>query len=460
MCNKTSKFLLVQQLPLVYQIKVHNSCVCNELHALLRRHLIHRPVNFDARFTKKSLREMARLHLPVYSLQRATFDEIIDRYRGAKKRAYQRGAHLLDFDRSERSWSVVSMFVKAERISTDDMDVKVPRAIQFRKPQFNLLLATYLHPFEQQFYNLNGVLGFPIIAKGKNNIQRAEIFIEAYSTFYVPVVLLIDHSKLDSYVNVHHLKLVHWVYSRSIHDKYLRYLLHFQLRNRGYSKWGLKYLIEATRMSGDYDTGLGNTLLCVLVILVVFRNIKHYMLADGDDINVVIEKGDLHRVNVALFEKLGFKTVVNIVDELHQVEFCRAKLLLTTPPRFAREPRRALSNMSAALKVFTGSGIQRYIAGIGVGELSASNGVPILMPIALKMSRMHTNPIYDESYMARYGPPGDLLPITPEVRIMYADAWGISPSQQELYERDYSPHLQRSLLSWYNSLQSDASFEE
>nr|WKV34071.1 MAG: RNA-dependent RNA polymerase [Riboviria sp.] len=455
-CSKTSKLLLVQEVPIAYQHKFYNSCICNEYHALLRRHLVQRPDLMDVRYFQKQVRNYILEFIPKGPIVRVSFEHLVSRYTGAKRRLYQKAAELLDFDRNERSWSVVSMFVKAERIPTSDLDSKAPRAIQFRKPQFNLLLASYLHPLELAAYQMTGVIGLRMVAKGLNNLQRASLLVEASNSFRDPLYIMLDHSKFDSYVNKFHLKYCHIIYNKVFSDPYLRYLLHFQVNNRGWTKGGIRYSVEATRMSGDFDTGMGNTLINLLVIRAWFNNFKHYMLVDGDDAVLIVEKLDAQYLDSKHFSRMGFETQLSYTTELEGVEFCRAKLLLLDPPRFAREPWRALSHLSSSLKSYSGSGIPRYLAGIGLGELAASNGVPIIMPIALKMSTLSKKPIYDEGYIVRYGDAGKLAPITSAARIAYWLAWGITPTEQERIEAEYTPNWHAGLHEWFNSLPENA----
>lgn len=454
-CNRVSKIVVVQEVPLAYPVTIFNSCVCNELHALYRRHLVSRDFPIDLPLLKRVFnhiinREILPQMPPVLPVD---FDCIVNRYRGAKRAAYAAAAVQLGFDRFEKTWSVISMFVKGEKASVWELKDKVPRAIQFRRPMFNLLLATYLHPLEVAFYNIRGMLGLPIIAKGLNNVTRATILTQAKTHFRRPVFLMMDISKMDSCVTKEHLKLEHKFYNRVMKCRYLRRLLKFQIKNRGYSKGGIKYSILGTRMSGDYNTGLGNTLISVVLMWYFLRAIVHFFLADGDDMCAIIEEEDLASLDFELFRLFGFDVKVDISTNEADIMFCRSKLLPVDPPRFAREPVRALSNIATSLKQYYGEGINRYLAGVGQGQLSVSNGVPILGPIALKMSSLSNKPIYDESYMARYGPPAEILPITDEVRVAYAEAWGISPTQQIELENLYAPpRVGAPLLDWYNSL--------
>lgn len=253
--HKYSYFSCVQNLPATYQTRIFNSCICNELHALLRRHLTVRPTQFDPGYFRRKSRPILQLYREI-QVERARYSAIINGYVGGKKKIYERAAENLRHTRNYHAWAAVSMFVKAERFTEEEITKKVPRAIQFRRPEFNLLLASYLKPYEHAVYSIDGMLGLREVAKGLNNIQRASILQQATALFDNPIFISTDHSKFDSYVNKTHLGLLHDLYLRAYSQcTLLRRLLNHQKVNWGYSRNGLRYRVEATRMSGDYDTG-------------------------------------------------------------------------------------------------------------------------------------------------------------------------------------------------------------
>lgn len=418
-----------------YQVSVHNSCQCNELHALYRRHLIARNTELDVEFLQTML--------PVnVDCERISYDEVVSGYTGRKKRMYY-GA-MLTLIQSPwflHSWSRVKMFVKPDRYPAADIYDKIPRAIQYRKPEFNLLLATYLKPYEHAFYeNALSNIGLRSVAKGLNNFQRAANLVEAATYFRNPVYVLCDHSKFDSHVTVHHLKWVHQQYLRTYpHSYLLRALLKYQLTNKGTTKSGIKYTVKGTRMSGDYDTALGNTLLNYAILNTCFNHIKNHIFLDGDDSVIIVESDDLNSVDFSMFSRLGMTTETQVVREAHEVEFCRAKLY-PEGPLFMRNHKRSLSNLCVSLKTYTGEGIKRYYAGVGVGELCINNGVPIMGPIALKLAS-YGKPLELEEYKY-YGAYEGYQQPTDDARLAYYNMFGVSPEEQIRIERDFVPPLE------------------
>nr|WKV33488.1 MAG: RNA-dependent RNA polymerase [Riboviria sp.] len=389
--------------------------------------------------------------------ERTSYCEVLKAYVGSKRRTYERAYQAVQGPRFYKQWAMVKMFVKPDKYAANVIRSKAPRAIQYRDPAFNLMVATYLRPLEHNYYEFKDKFDLRVVAKGLNNIERAQNLVDAAAMFENPVFVLLDHSKFDSHVRVEHLKFVHSIYHSVYKSRFLKFLLTHQIRNRGVTKGGIRYTVKGTRMSGDYDTALGNTLLNHYMLWKVFKLVKHHILLDGDDSVVVMEMRDLPQIDFGLFDRMGMKTEWSVATEIEDVEFCRSKLLPLDPPRFAREAHRALSNQSISLRTYSGKDAwQRYLAGVGAGEMAASNGVPILGPCARKLAALHTNPIYDPSYGFK-GTPGDYIEPTMDARIAYWKAWGITPQEQLQIEADYvtpeleDGHLKLSNVDWYES---------
>lgn len=436
LCSYRTKFVPIQCIENTYQVQTHNSCGCNELRALCFRHLVPNNAPFDKGFFRKHISSFLKLKCP-QNINTMTYAEVIANYDGAKKRRYKEARELLRGDHRDRAWSSVNMFVKADRYSATSVYDKAPRAIQFRHPAFNLQVAKFLKPFEEAYYQHTDWTGLFVVAKGHNNIERAQNIVDASKMFRNPKYILLDHKKFDAHQLVEHILFLHRAYNRTFGDRRLSKLLRLMLRNRGFSKSGIRYTVNGTRMSGDYDTGLGNTFLNDYIIYCLLFGIKYHLLVDGDDSVIIIEADDVAKIDWSRLGKLGMESTYEIVSELHQIEFCRAKLLPLDPPRFARDPIRALSNMTCSFKHYSGDGYLRHIAGLGLGEASASNGVPIIGPIAWKMSHAHSKPIVEENIKYMYGAAGHPLEIDDEARRWVHEQYGISPATQLAMEMSY-----------------------
>lgn len=436
-----------------YRVATHAGCTCNELQALTKRHLIPRGLQLDVNYFKSQCFDVhVDVGRPLSKL------EFINNYSGAKKRSYSNAYHTLQQSVSFDALSRIKMFVKPDKLTIDKAETGAPRAIQYRTPEFNLLVGRWLKPYEEALYEqLKAPTGFKAIAKGMNNYQRAANIAEAAKLFQCPVFLLLDHAKFDSCVHKLLLKWTHRQYNRAFRNAFLRFLLSKTLINRCKSANGVKYKVEGTRMSGDYDTALGNCLVNFLLLTSWLKGVYHHVLLDGDDSVVIVELKDLERVlaNFGHFAKMGFDTEMQVVYNINEVEFCRAKFLDIEPPRFARDPVRVMSNWNVANSFVAPEMLSRYLAGVGIGELACNAGVPILGPCARKLADLHTKPILQDSYRYAYGVDIGTELVSDDARLAFEDTFGISAREQLLIESEFAPSGVGDcarLLSHYESL--------
>lgn len=453
-CNHQSKLRIGLVIPNTYQAITHNSCVCNEYRALVDRHICERITDFDHKFFKQGFLQF-RKQLD-FTVERIPYSAVVSDYVGGKRRMYEAARQLLLGPKHIKLWSRVQMFVKPDKYPLAQISSKAPRAIQYRTPMYNLMLASYLKPYEHAYYNMVDKYGLKVVAKSLNNLERAANIVAASKLFDNPVFVLCDHSKFDSHVKPEHLKLVHKFYTHIFKSKQLYDLLKCQLVNRCYSKGGISYVVKGTRMSGDYDTALGNTLLNHYILTQVFRKTNHHILLDGDDSVIVMPKEHLQYVNWREFSRMGMNTTFEVVAELTRVEFCRSRLIdIHRTPRFARDWRRAAANMGITIQNYPNPDAwQRYYAGVGLGELAASSGVPIIGVLARRLSELHTKPIMLPEYRFK-GEFKHWAEIDDTVRLDYYEQWGVTPREQELIELElansslkdllHSEHLYKSL---------------
>lgn len=428
---------------LAYQVAVHASCICNERVALYNRHAIDRGyLPFDAGLFRRAFRSVK---LPYEQLTRIHMLEIVKSYAGPRRKsyyaAYQRLQHCWWSDRYAR----VSMFIKPDKYSRGDVMAKAPRAIQFRSKEFNLHLASFLKPVEDYVYSEVKIDGLRCIVKGLSPFERAGLFMLKFKKFRDPVFLELDHSKFDSTVRVEHLKEVHRYYRRFYgRGNMLERLLRCQLRNVGWSKGGIKYRVDGTRMSGDYDTGLGNSILNYVVLVAWARmcNLGHIdVILDGDDSIMIVERKVVDKVVPALFARLGFETKFRVVTDVHQVDFCQCRFMTVPVPNFVRNPVRVASHMSVSLKTYNLRKYKELCMAMGLCELSLNPGIPIISVMARKYASLGVRPYFTEELRRRMGGIKWKMrahPITDEARYQFYRCWGIGPAMQEALEVEFT----------------------
>lgn len=333
------------------------------------------------------------------------------------------------------------MFVKPDRFPEDTVKTKPPRAIQFRTPEFNLMMAHYLKRFEEETYN-NLKLGRSHtrnIMKGLNPRKRAQLVMKKVRAFREPVFVCLDHSRFDSCIQPIHLKETHKIYAKSV-GKSVRKVVNHQLENKGYTRHGIRYKAIGTRMSGDFDTGLGNCLVNTASILSVIGDLNADFFLDGDDAVIILEKPDLNLLKINNFAHFGLITKINIQTELQRVEFCQSRIIFNNGPIFSRNPIRALSHSMISRKQYTPKSSCEYLRGVGECEESVSYGIPILHKLSRLLQEASPRAFYDSDMLWRmaHGESMRKCEVTDEARMSFYLAWGITPQLQL--------HIEASLL--------------
>lgn len=444
-CHKKTRAFIDWVIPGTYQVYVPATCVCNERVSLFNRHLIDRKTqNYDEQYMDRCMKRFNKMH-QVEQVERVKYSDVIKAYRGGKRARYVRAAEELRNGAMPDKETNIRMFVKVEKFPLDDP--KPPRAIQARSPVFCLALATYLKPVEHWVYESLG--RSRCFAKGLNQIQRAELALEQWSEYEDPIAIMLDHSKFDSSVTVTHLKYTHKFYQRIIPSRYLRYLNHKQINNKAITGGGIRYRVNGTRMSGDYDTALGNSLLNYMCLFTYFGHEARYLI-DGDDSVVFLERTRWEAKNkqMDLLEhcsRWGFTTKMEISGELEGVEFCQAKY--ASSGVFMKEPWRALSRSNIGVKPFVGKIRQAYLAGKAQGLAMACPRTPLLYPIFKAISESHGVKWYDDETRWNIDNGVDEGPPTQQDRESFARLYNISPTEQINIEAQVTRHVKAVVIS-------------
>jgi hypothetical protein len=271
------------------------------------------------------------MHMP--KLPRISRQQVVDTYRGPKRRVYEQAMLSLEVDPLDIRDSRLTSFVKLEK-----QDVgKAPRVINPRSPRYNLELGRYLKLAEHHYFTaINKTFRSwtsHTVIKGLNADRSAEVMREKWDRFDSPVAIGLDATKFDMHVSVAALKYEHLFYKRLFPgDHTLKKLLRWQLVNKGIAYAGdgrVKFTMVGTRSSGDLNTSLGNCLIMCSLIYAYssYRGVDIELANNGDDCVVILEASDLAHYQVGLtqwFRRRGFAmTVEEPVYEFEQVEFCQ-----------------------------------------------------------------------------------------------------------------------------------------
>jgi hypothetical protein len=233
----------------------------------------------------------------------------------------------------------VKLFLKAEKWRRPPhSSLKTPRAIQYRGPRYNIMAGTFLSPLEEELYprlsdpQRNETRLFS--SKGLTPNARASLVVNLWNRHPRPAALCLDHSRWDAHVSLPALRAEHSVYRILCggNSHLLSWLLRLQEVNEGTGAHGTRYKLEGSRMSGDVNTALGNTVLNALVL-------KAALGAEADQLDILVDGDDglvfgplevLKRVEGPLREgtlALGFELKCSFAHVLEEIDFCSGGVL-------------------------------------------------------------------------------------------------------------------------------------
>jgi len=464
----------------VWVPRVHACCYHNEAVALLKRSLGPTPESAESsRRSVLSAFRRIRLTAARYGGSRWDYLTTAQSYTGALRRRYiaARESLLSDGPICSRDYRI-GAFLKAEK--RDPSSMAKPRMIFPRSPRYNLDLASWLKPFEHWLWgNLRsvGVRGVPktrVVAKGLNQRERANLIRRKFSSVPDCVVFEVDGKAFEAHCDVWQLLQEHSVYMAAYPGSGgLKRLLNRQLHNFGKTRGGLRFSRKGGRASGDYNTGMGNTLIMLSVVHAVMTKLRtrvYDTLVDGDNALLFIRRRDCSWVvdNFAAtaLEVSGHEMVLERpVDVLEGVRFGQSAPVETQAGwTMVRDWRKVISQGTSSHAHLREPGFRReFLYGLSLCELSLARGVPILGRWAETLRaqtkgdgkvRLHPHRDYqvmgvdlERVQSARYEEPSDIA------RLSFEKAFGIGPDQQRFIEASF--HFDLSSLGRFLEVDED-----
>lgn len=401
---------------------------------------------------------------------RKTHQQVVDSYRGKMKAKYEKARLSLLQEPWSTKDSKLKSFVKAEKVNPFKKPTK-PRLINARDPRYNLDLATYLQPLEHVLWrrlkgNCPGVESTRIVGKGLNSLQRGELIATKLANVPDCVAFEVDGAAFEAHCTRELLSYEHRVYMAAYpRDVNLACLLEKQLTLRGTTASGIKYQRDGCRASGDFNTGLGNSLITVACVETILnhirrehgRHILYDMLVDGDNAVIFVSRGtaDLVRAQFGLLSsRLTPQEFVleNVVDQVEGVTFGQSQpVSIGGKLRMVRDYRKVLSN------AFTNHrhlgdvkfGV-RWLKLVAKAESIVHQGVPILGPWFYKawLKTKHYKDISEpldyldyslHEVVPRLGDDVQCVDVAMGSRVSFERAFGISPDQQIALEQRLEP---------------------
>lgn len=453
---------------------VHANCPHNEVAAILKRSLaplpvqVFEPLGVGVLHAFADMRHLARKYVDGSwgYLQTALS------YNGRLQRRYVEAARSLRVDGplTKEDW-YLRPFLKAEKFN-GAAKVAKPRLIYPRSPRYNLALATRLKPFEHWLWGRLTARTFStggvgrVVAKGLNPVERANLIRRKMLNLDDCVVVEADGAAFEAHVGPYQLKEEHSVYLQAFPgDRGLRKLLRAQRRLEGTLPCGAKFSRDGGRASGDFNTGMGNSLVMLAVVVGVLsaHKVPYDLLVDGDNALVFLRGVDSSRVMRTFASDVlscsGQEvTLERPVRVLEEVRFGRsAPVFAGGSWRMVRDYRSVLSGALSSHRWLREPGfVPEWIRGVASCELSLARGVPVLQSWALGLQRewggpegVRAHPHTDLLYKGAWFAAGEeSLAVSLEARLSFERAFGLTPEAQVWLERALEAPANLGRLAW------------
>jgi len=437
-----------------YQCSSWQGCACNELYALTNRHILNTP--FVSTRTASAVchpwLSLVQKELLSRGVRKATPKMMLSRMSGRRRKRYENAFESLGKDWVHRKDKKVKAFVKFEKgdrikIETD----AVPRMIQYRSTRYTAALAQYLYPIEHELFtvdihgNLDAPMNKRVFAKGMNSFDVANRLKEMDEWGDDTKWVLVDHHRFDSFMVTPWLKEEHKFYQSCYpSSNTLSDLLEAQIKNTCVTFGGIIYSINGKKMSGEFNTSLGD---CWINACIIYNWVKEYganILINGDDSVIAMSSAmfdKMMRDKPDYFTSIGWSTKVETVDSFPEVEFCQCKPVEIKPGlwRMVRKPERVLSRGTSTIKKYHGVGWLRLLSSMGKCELAMNSGVPVLQSFAkylLRQGRGYKPCVIDDAWTEMraklepfYNHPR-VFAITDTARVSFSLAFGVPPESQ------------------------------
>jgi len=376
------------------------------------------------------------------------------RYTGQKRVMYEKAAATYLQRPLTKRDAHVKPFPKRELVEKGP-----PRLINPRSAEYNVALGSFLAPAEHEIYRaLQRMWGVrfgsvgPVAAKGLNAEQLAGVVRRKAERFVKPGYVASDASRFDQHVSKPALRIEHRRYLNMYNmDKELQMLLRWQETNEGVGfmpDGKVGYRVDGVRMSGDFNTSLGNIILMLLMMYCLLDDLgieKADAIDNGDDIGVMLEAADVDRYRAALpeyFLRFGFNMVTEpTVWDVRHLEFCQMRALCIDGRDIMVRNPRAVRRDTVFLHDMRSKRVARTIINSrGVGGLSMYWNVPVLGALYESMARVDPGRkakvrdsgavhYWSTGRKHRYQEP------SAGARVEFWEGFGIMPDDQELLEQ-------------------------
>lgn len=451
---------------------VHSVCPHNELSALMMRTLAPTPPMVSAELGNdvKEMFGIFRRFVRRYDGVKWSNLQTASSYSGRLRRRYLEAWASLEEQRFlDRFDFVLKPFLKAEKFNVAAKWPK-PRMIFPRSPRYNLRLASWLKPFEHWLWgrllgrHLFGVGESRVVAKGLSPRRRANLIGRKFRSLEDCVVVEVDGKAFEAHIGKDQLAEEHSIYLAAFGgDTRLAAMLRHQLMLKGRLSCGARFSREGGRASGDFNTGMGNSIIMLCVVGAVMRRLFSGLpwdiLVDGDNALLFVRGVDRALLDslpdlvlAASGHELAVEKQVRVFEEIRFGQSAPMDLGMGRGFTMVRDFRKVLSNSTASHRwLREASFATRWLSGVAGCELSLARGVPILQSYAAALYRRfgHVSfpdfPFEDYLVMGAWFASGDdVLEVSEEARLSFERAFGVSPDVQVSMERDIEERVWKS----------------
>nr|AYP71798.1 RNA-dependent RNA polymerase [Penicillium brevicompactum ssRNA virus 1] len=451
---------------------VHSVCPHNELSALMMRTLAPTPpmVSDVLGADVKEMFSIFRRFVRRYDGSKWSNLQTASSYSGRLRRRYMEAWRSLEDSRSLEWYDfIIKPFLKAEKFNVTAKWPK-PRMIFPRSPRYNLRLASWLKPFEHWLWGrLLGRHLFDtgegrVVAKGLSPRRRANLIRRKFGALEDCVVVEVDGKAFEAHVGIDQLREEHSIYSAAFGgEPALMSLLGHQLRLKGTLSCGAKFSREGGRASGDFNTGMGNSIIMLCTVGAAMRRLYSGLpwdiLVDGDNALLFVRGCDSHLleslpgiVEASSGHELAVEKQVRVFEEIRFGQSAPIELGQGRGMTMVRDFRKVISNATASHRWLREPRFAtRWLSGVSACELSLARGVPILQSFSVALYRRFGGISFPEfpfeDYLAMgswFASEDDVLEVSEESRLSFERAFGVSPDVQISMERDLERRVMES----------------
>lgn len=388
-----------------------------------------------------------------------TKEQFLGAYDGRKRTIYEKAYDSLLVRPLDQEDSVISYFMKVEKVNFTAKPNAVPRGISPRNPRYHVSLGPYIKRIEKTIFNMiNKLWKSCTIFKGLNADQRGRQAYKKWKRFKNPVAVGIDAKRFDQHVSVDALKWEHSVYLSFFQGrdrKRLAKLLRKQLKNIGKGRTqdgGLRFTLDGGRMSGDMNTALGNCLLMSAMVhsFCKRKGLDCELMNDGDDCVLILERRDLRKLDDLYDFMLDYGFNLEIekpVYELEHIEFCQSRPLMVDENkcRMVRNVRTSLAKDSVSiLPLRTEKEARSWSRAVGECGLSLTSGIPVVssfynlfMKASDKAMKLSDTQLTGMNMLAKGMGKACFKAPSALARLSYYKAFGVPPEVQIQQERHF-----------------------